>query len=153
MLTSFLGAKIKQLSFQDKMTFPIKLLQQNLHKAAILESRHLYMTDSLTCPGLILKESLTVQLLQNGDSITWTLFPVSRERTFHLIHLLQQLCVRIGQKLFSFLSNQWPSLDPLSYIYKGLPICSPTRLAFLPVTSASKRDPGRLRNIFTYFLW
>ena len=78
------------------MTFPIKPLQWNLHKAAILESRHLNKTDSLICLGLILKQSLTVQPLQNGHSITWTLFPVSRERTFHLIHLLQQLCVRIG---------------------------------------------------------
>lgn len=69
------------------MTFPIKPLQWNLHKAAILESRHLNKTDSLICLGLILKQSLTVQPLQNGHSITWTLFPVSRERTIHLIHL------------------------------------------------------------------
>ena len=33
--------------------------------------------------------------------------------------------VRIEQKLFSFLSSQWPSLDLPSNIYMGLPILIP----------------------------
>ena len=64
------------------------------------------MTDSLTCPGLILKESLTVQLLQNGDSITWTLFPVWRERTFHLIHLFATaVCSYRIEVIFFFIQS------------------------------------------------
>ena len=70
------------------------------------------MTDSLTCPGLILKESLTVQLLQNGDSITWTLFPVWRERTFHLIHLFATaVCSYRIEVIFFFIQSMafsWP---------------------------------------------